>query len=70
MAYSEYKVLEVSESALGTVFLGAAGLPLERLEATLNEQAAHGWQLVFQVIESKRLWLFWTREVVIITLGR
>lgn len=70
MAYSEYKVLEVSEGALGTLFLGASGLPLQRLEATLNEQAAEGWQLVFQVIESKRFMLFWRREVVIITLGR
>lgn len=70
MAYSEYKVVQVAEGALGTLFLGASGMPLKQLESTLNKEAADGWQLVFQVIESRRFWLFWTRETVIITLGR
>ncbi|GLS83355.1 DUF4177 domain-containing protein [Paraferrimonas haliotis] len=68
--YQQYKVLQVAEGALGTLFLGASGMPLEKLEATLNEEAAQGWQLVFQVIEKRRFWLFWSRETVIITLGR
>jgi hypothetical protein len=70
MAFKEYKVMEVSEGALGTLFLGASGMPLKRLETVLNKEAASGWQLVFQVIESRRFWLFWRRESVIITLGR
>ncbi len=70
MAYKEYKVMIVSEGALGTLFLGASGMPIQKLEATLNEEAAGGWQLVFQVIERRRFWLFWNRETVIITLGR
>lgn len=70
MAYKEYKVLAVAEGALGTLFLGASGMPLKKLEATLNKEAADGWQLVFQVLEQKRFWLFWRRETVIITLGR
>ncbi len=70
MAFKEYKVMIVSEGALGTLFLGASGMPIQKLEATLNEEAAGGWQLVFQVIESRRFWLFWNRETVIITLGR
>lgn len=70
MAYREYKVLEVSEGALGTLFLGASGMPLKKLETTLNEQASDGWQLVFQVVERRRFWLFWSRESVIITLAR
>lgn len=70
MAYKEYKVLQVSEGAIGTLFLGASGMPLSRLEDTLNEEAKDGWQLVFQVIEQRRFWLFWTRETVVITLGR
>ncbi len=70
MAFKEYKVMIVSEGALGTLFLGASGMPIQKLEATLNEEAAAGWQLVFQVIESRRFWLFWNRETVIITLGR
>lgn len=70
MAYREYKVISVAEGALGTLFLGASGMPLQKLEATLNEEAADGWQLAFQIIEQKRFWLFWSRETVIVTLGR
>jgi len=68
--FSEYKVVHVVEGALGTLFLDSSGLPLKRLEATLNQEAANGWQVVFQVIESKRFWLFWKRESIIVTLGR
>lgn len=70
MAYKEYKIIVVSEGALGTIFLGASGMPIEKMEIALNKEAADGWQLAFQVIEKKRFWLFWSRETVIITLGR
>jgi len=68
--YKEYKIVLVTEGGCGTILLGSSGLPIQRLEATLNEAAAKGWQLVFQVIEKKRFWLFWSRETVIVTLGR
>jgi hypothetical protein len=68
--YSQYKVIHVAEGGCGTILLGASGVPLKRLEAMLNQEAAQGWQMVFQVIERKRFWLFWTREAVIVTLGR
>lgn len=68
--FNEYKVIHVVEGGCGTLLLGSSGLPLKRLEATLNDEAQNGWQLVFQVIESKRFWLFWSREAVILTLGR
>ncbi len=70
MAYTEYKVMHIAEGGCGTIFLGASGVPLQRLEAELNEQAADGWQLVFQTLENKRYMLFWSREAVIVTLGR
>ena len=70
MAFKEYKVLQVAEGAFGTIFLGASGMPLKKLESVLNEEAANGWQLAFQVIESRRFWLFWSRESVLLTLGR
>jgi len=70
MAYKEYKVISVSEGALGTIFLGASGLPIKNMEMELNEAVADGWQVVFQFVEKKRLWLFWSRETVVITLGR
>ena len=68
--FKEYKVEIVTEGGCGTILFGAAGLPVKKLEATLNKAASEGWQLVFQVIEQKRFWLFWTRETVILTLGR
>lgn len=68
--FKEYKVVHIAEGGCGTILLGASGVPMKKLEAILNEEAAQGWQLVFQVIESKRFWLFWQREAVIVTLGR
>ena len=68
--YTQYKVIHIVEGACGTIFLGSSGLPIKRMTAMLNEEAAQGWEVVFQVIESKRMWLFWTREAVVVTLGR
>ena len=68
--YQEYKVLHVVEGGCGTILLGSSGLPLKKLEAVLNESAAEKWEVVFQVIEKKRFLLFWSREAVVITLGR
>lgn len=70
MAYSEYKIEYIVEGGCGTILLGSSGLPLKKMEASLNKAAADGWEVVFQVIESKRFWLFWTREAVIVTYGR
>ena len=69
-AYKQYKVISVTEGALGTIFLGASSLPLRTLEKTLNQFAKDNWQVVFQIIEKKRFLLFWSRETVIVTLGR
>ncbi len=68
--YKEYMVEIITEGGCGTILLGSSGLPIKKLEAVLNEAAAQGWQLVFQVIEKKRFWLFWSRETVVVTLGR
>jgi hypothetical protein len=68
--YKEYKVVHIAEGGCGTVLLGASGLPLKKIEAELNELAADGWQVVFQILEMKRFWLFWQREAMIVTLGR
>ena len=70
MAYKEYKIINVMEGGLGTVFLGASSIPILKMEAALNKEAADGWQVVFQVVEKKRFMLFWKREAVVVTLGR
>jgi len=68
--YEEYKVIEVKEGGCGSLFLGSSYIPQDKLQKRLNEEARKGWQVVFQVIEQKRFLLFWSREVVIVTLGR
>ncbi len=70
MAFKEYKIIHVVEGGLGTIFLGASGIPVKKMETTLNKEAADGWMLVFQIVEQKRFFLLWKREAVIITLGR
>ncbi|WP_298445253.1 DUF4177 domain-containing protein [uncultured Ferrimonas sp.] len=69
-AYTEYKVIHIMEGGCGTIFLGASGLPIQKMESELNKYAQDGWQVVFQAIEQKRFLLFWKREAVLITLGR
>ena len=68
--FTQYKMIHVAEGGCGTILLGSSGLPLKKIEATLNEESAKGWQVVFQVVEQKRFMLFWTREAMVITLGK
>lgn len=70
MSFKEYKVIHVVEGGLGTIFLGASGIPIKKMETVLNIEASDGWSLAFQIVEKKRFLLFWKREAVIITLGR
>jgi len=70
MSYKEYKVIYIVEGGLGTIFLGASGIPIKKMEIALNKEAIEGWQVVFQIVENKRFLLFWKREAIIITLGR
>lgn len=70
MKYSEYKVIEVAEGGCSTILLGGATLPIKKLQEVLNQELKNGWHLVFQVLERKRLLLFWTRESIILTLGK
>lgn len=68
--FKEYKVIRVNENGCATVLLGASTLSTDILEKRLNEEARQGWQVVYMVVEQARFLLFWTRESVIVTLGR
>ena len=70
MAYTEYKVVQITEGGCGSLLFGASKLPLKKIEEILNKEAIYGWQVVFQVIEQKRLLLFWTRESMVVTFGK
>jgi hypothetical protein len=66
----QYKVEVVVEGAIGTLFLGASSLPIERMEEVLNEYGAKGWNMDFMLVEHKRFMLFWDREAAILTFSR
>ncbi len=66
----QYKVVTVTEGALGTILLGASVIPEKKVEETLNAHGAEGWDLEFMVVERRRMALFWQRETVIITLSK
>ena len=69
--FSQYKVELITEGGCGTLLLGSAGIPTKKMETIINQNAAEGWQVVFQIIENKRFLLFWQRaEAVIVTFGR
>jgi len=70
MAYTQYKVIQIAEGGCGSLLFGSSKLPLKKIEGTLNEEAKSGWQVVFQIIEQKRLLLLWTRESMVVTLGK
>ncbi len=64
----EYTVKVVVESAIGTLF-GANKLPIEMMEAQMNELGQQGWEVAFIAIEKRRL-LLWKREAAVITYSR
>ena len=66
----EYKVISIEEGAIGTLFLGSSKIPLAKMNKVLNDLGQEGWSVDFQLIEQKRMLLFWTRESVIVTLSR
>lgn len=66
----EFKVEVVKEGALGTLFFGSSILPVKKMERVMNQYGSQGWDVCFQVIEKRRLLLFWARESAIITFSR
>ena len=68
--FKEYKVIRISENGCATILLGASILPTDLIQKRLNHEAEKGWQVVYEVVEQQRLLLFWTRESLIVTLGR
>jgi len=66
----EFKVEVVSESAFSTLILGSAKMPIKKIESTMNTNGLQGWDVVFQIVESRRLFLFWQREALVITFSR
>lgn len=66
----EYRVLTVNENLWAALFFGQAALKEGRIQSRLNTQGAEGWDMVFQVVESRRVLLLWSRQTMIITMRR
>ena len=66
----QFKVEVVTEGLLGSLFLGASKLPVEKMEEVMNQYGRQGWDVTFMLIEKKRMLLFWEREAAIITFAR
>ena len=66
----EFKVEVVTESALSTLFLGSAKMPTQKIESVMNKYGLDGWDVVFQIVEKRRMLLFWNREAMVITFSR
>jgi len=52
------------------MLFGSSKLPINKAEKLMNEYGNNGWEVSFQIIEKHRLFLFWTREALIITFSR
>ena len=65
-----FKVEIIKENALSTLFFGSSKLPIDKMETCLNNYGEKGWDVAFQVIEQHRLFLFWSREAVVITFSK
>ena len=70
MGKFEYKIISIHENGCSTILFGSAKLPLEKITKVMNDNAKDGWRVNFQIIELKRLFLFWSRESMIVTFER
>jgi hypothetical protein len=70
MSQKEYKVEIVEEGGCATFLLGSARFPKKKFEKVCNDMAADGWEVVFQVMESRRFMLFFSKEACIVTFAR
>ena len=68
--FNEYKVIRISENGCSAILFGSASLPIKKIESAINKEVQEGWQVVFQIIETKRTALLWARESIIVTFGR
>ncbi len=66
----DYQVRSLPEGALGTILLGRSSIKPHKLNNILNEMSAKGYRNTFQVLERKRMLIFWTRESLLLTFVR
>ena len=70
MATKEYKIEIVEEGGCSTFLLGSARFPKRKFQRLCNKMSQDGWEVVFQVMESRRFLLFFNKEACIVTFAR
>ncbi len=66
----EYRTVVITENGVANILFGESKLPLEKMEAIMNQYGRQGWKMVFQLVEARRYLLFFNREAVILTFER
>lgn len=66
----QYQIEYYCEGAIGTIFLGASSLPIERMQSAMNARSAQGWDVHFVVTEQRRMFLFWKRETAVVIYSK
>jgi len=66
----DYQVRVLCEGALGTILLGRSSINPDKLTDALNQMTRTGYRNTFQVLERRRLFIFWSRESLLLTFER
>jgi hypothetical protein len=66
----EYRVIDVADGSMSSVFLGEGRIETEVLQAYLNAMAAEGWRMVFMANVLQRHLVVSDRETLMITFER
>ena len=66
----EYKIVIYAESAVSSLFFGSAKVDPQRFSEFLNEYAAKGWMVKTIERETRRSFIFSSREAFVVVLER
>ena len=66
----EYDVEVIREGFLTWFFFGESSISAQKLRATLNQKASTGWELEFQVLETRSFLGIFRREGLVLTFSR
>ena len=66
----EYKVIDVSDGAIGSFLLGEGRIETTTLEVYINAMASDGWKMIFMTNVMQRQLVISDRETIMITFER
>lgn len=66
----EYDVVNIREGFWLWFLFGASSISTNQLRSTLNDRSSQGWELEFQVLETRAFLGFLRREGLVLTFSR